>query len=414
MNGNLEFVRGNQKSFIRLPLEEHILQGHEMAMCTNNTIRGLLAFQRRAHNGQEYLYFDVTGTQSLDILLEMQKLTRTFMIMLAKSIIKLCHHISEYMLSLESVVLEPKYMMYKAFEDEIQFVYTFQTGEKLLHHLEKLLEYCIDHLDYEDKLLTEEVFQLYENLQDQGCNFSLEKEMERLLEHLEENVSDKKDEVVINSMEAPVTEKKQPEPLSSIEEYQVHSYKKWKRYLICFFVATIIGIFVWKPLTILKLFFFASFGIFLVGMYFYISYLEKRQQDGGDGEKSQRDITYIQEYQSMVAQSNATEDGTQFISIENITGMLYNLQGLSPQYISITETPQLIGKDASKVQISLLSDTVSRVHAKIVKSGDNYLLEDLCSTNGTWVNGKSIEPRVPYTLKTGDKVSFASHEYIFR
>lgn len=414
MNGNLEFVRGNQKNFIRLPVEERVLKGYEMAMCVNNVIKSILPFQRRAHNGQEYLYFDVTGTQSMDIFLEMQKLKRTFMVMLAKSILKLCRNVGEYMLSIECVVLEPKYMMYKPIEEEIQFVYTFQASNNFFHHLEMLLEYCIDHLDYEDKPLTEEVFRLYENLQDQGQNFSLEKEMERLLGELEEKVLEKKAEDVIDDMEVSIAAKEQSERQKAMVEYQIHSYKKWKRYLICFFVAAVLGVFIWKPLTILKLFFFASFGIFFLGMYCYVGYLEKRKQDSGNDERSSQEIVYIQEYENIISQSDGKEDGTQFISIENITGMLYNLQGMAPQYISITETPQLIGKDASKVQISISSDSVSRVHARIQKNGEDYLIEDLCSTNGTWVNGKSIETRVPFALKTGDKVSFADCEYIFR
>src|SRR5436305_676037 len=37
------------------------------------------------------------------------------------------------------------------------------------------------------------------------------------------------------------------------------------------------------------------------------------------------------------------------------------------------------------------SNMVSRKHAKVVKSGDQFVVEDLGSGNGTFVNGKKID-----------------------
>lgn len=45
---------------------------------------------------------------------------------------------------------------------------------------------------------------------------------------------------------------------------------------------------------------------------------------------------------------------------------------------------------------------VSRYHAEISKSGESFLLEDLGSTNGTFLNGKKISGRV--SLKNGDRI----------
>ena len=49
----------------------------------------------------------------------------------------------------------------------------------------------------------------------------------------------------------------------------------------------------------------------------------------------------------------------------------------------------------------LLSDDVSRRHARISADGDGHLLVDLDSTNGTWVNGAAV--RV-HRLRAGDRV----------
>jgi predicted component of type VI protein secretion system len=50
--------------------------------------------------------------------------------------------------------------------------------------------------------------------------------------------------------------------------------------------------------------------------------------------------------------------------------------------------------------------TVSGFHGKIVKSGDGYVVEDLNSTNGTFINGNRIKTGV---LKDRDQIGVARH-----
>lgn len=51
--------------------------------------------------------------------------------------------------------------------------------------------------------------------------------------------------------------------------------------------------------------------------------------------------------------------------------------------------------------IHLDSDGVSRKHARVVRQGDDFILEDLQSTNGTWVDEKRV---TFHKLKDGDRV----------
>jgi serine/threonine protein kinase len=50
----------------------------------------------------------------------------------------------------------------------------------------------------------------------------------------------------------------------------------------------------------------------------------------------------------------------------------------------------------------------SRQHAAVQRKNDMFLLYDLNSRNGTFVNGERISSREPYTLKPGDVVEFGS------
>jgi hypothetical protein len=61
----------------------------------------------------------------------------------------------------------------------------------------------------------------------------------------------------------------------------------------------------------------------------------------------------------------------------------------------------------------LLDEEVSRRHAVIVRAADRYLIEDLGSTNGTFVNGRRVDRPVPLrdgdVIFLGESASFAFH-----
>ncbi|MFC1883709.1 FHA domain-containing protein [Thermodesulfobacteriota bacterium] len=65
-------------------------------------------------------------------------------------------------------------------------------------------------------------------------------------------------------------------------------------------------------------------------------------------------------------------------------------------------------KPANDIQIDNLA--VSGHHARIDKAGSDYILTDLQSTNGTFVNDKKI---VSHNLKHGDVIHIGKHSLVF-
>jgi hypothetical protein len=51
--------------------------------------------------------------------------------------------------------------------------------------------------------------------------------------------------------------------------------------------------------------------------------------------------------------------------------------------------------------------TVSRSHASVEFRDGEWRITDLASTNGTWVNGRRLEPGAPCSIKTGDRVALS-------
>lgn len=77
--------------------------------------------------------------------------------------------------------------------------------------------------------------------------------------------------------------------------------------------------------------------------------------------------------------------------------------GPTPGVVFPLEGDQLtIGRDSSN-QVAINDPEVSRKHARLTFQGGKFVLEDLGSTNGTFVNGQRLAG--PVVLKPGDVVS---------
>lgn len=84
--------------------------------------------------------------------------------------------------------------------------------------------------------------------------------------------------------------------------------------------------------------------------------------------------------------------------------------GNETEHISITKEPVTIGRLSSS-DVVLSDPNVSRRHAELRRNGDDWVLVDLGSTNGTTVNGKLARE---HRLATGDRLAFGTSELIFK
>jgi len=62
--------------------------------------------------------------------------------------------------------------------------------------------------------------------------------------------------------------------------------------------------------------------------------------------------------------------------------------------------------DVDLTDLGGMDKGVSRKHAVIHRVGSDYTVEDMGSTNGTYVNKKKILPHAPQAIKPGDELRF--------
>ncbi len=92
-----------------------------------------------------------------------------------------------------------------------------------------------------------------------------------------------------------------------------------------------------------------------------------------------------------------------------IEGIDYSVK---PFHYDLNMESYVIGRNPATCNIVVGQEIVSRIHAKIQKRGQRYLLLDNNSRNGTYVNGVRISN--PHLLTTGDMIGLGSEMALFR
>lgn len=70
------------------------------------------------------------------------------------------------------------------------------------------------------------------------------------------------------------------------------------------------------------------------------------------------------------------------------------------------DPPRVVVGRSRSCDIRLREDTVSRLHAAFIREEDGWMLEDLGSSNGTFLNGQRVVER--QRVKAGDQVRFGA------
>lgn len=79
--------------------------------------------------------------------------------------------------------------------------------------------------------------------------------------------------------------------------------------------------------------------------------------------------------------------------------------------IRITKPDFTIGKKETNDGVISFNKMVSRFHCKVTNNGQKYMISDLQSANGTFVNGVRLQPNIPSPVKNGDVIRLANSDF---
>lgn len=74
----------------------------------------------------------------------------------------------------------------------------------------------------------------------------------------------------------------------------------------------------------------------------------------------------------------------------------------------------ILGRNPANAQVVYDQADISRQHARFFVRGGDTLVEDMNSSNGTYINGRQLTPGETYIIAPGDQLTFGRHSFEFR
>ena len=155
-----KYIRDFRHNYLVIEKEDPGQNGYLIKMITENTIDGLIPCQERMINGESLLYYDITSRQSIQSILEAQPLQMRHLQKLFSGLRTISEVMEKYLLSPEDLLLLPEFVYMDMATGEYSFIYYPERMGEENTSLRDLNEFFMQHMDSENILLVEAVYQM--------------------------------------------------------------------------------------------------------------------------------------------------------------------------------------------------------------------------------------------------------------
>ena len=380
-----EYVRNLHCNYERLLLNQKPEdKRYQYCILSRGGIKGLLPCSLRYIDGQAYLYYDISSKQNIAQIFERRCITRDWICDFMWSYRQIQQELDRFLLDDHNVIWHPEQIF--ADLDNRIFSFMYIPYCEYENSFGKLVDFWVEHIDYEDEMLVEFVYHVYDQLEKNGDIYLQGQIFEDavLLERKEVKKTETIDNLGTEGMEQ---ELQQP---PTAEEQLVTTKEEKKK-------------------------FFSIFeGKKRKNKDIQENYRKEMQREM-NGYAVAEEETYT--YGKTIDDDQETEYGrTVYIEerpdSDNMEHRLYSPEG--KLLASLSKEIFCIGKKKEEVDLVLEDISVSRMHARIMKQGTEIYLEDLNSTNGTYKNGLRLEPYERRKLESEDEIKCGNIILIFR
>lgn len=368
-----EFVRDFKKNYLVICDEQVLCDNYEYKMMMKNEVPGLLPCSERMINGVGYLYYDITSKHSLAQFYENSIIGMDTIRTLFLKISDICEQMEKYLLLEDGLCFEPENIFLDANTEDYSLVY-YKSDTVTGSGLEPLVMFLLERIDGNDIKATEAIYKMAD-MTSTSC-YGVD---EILSWFIEEYCSDNEDLSVVYPCTPTYDTERVVEENDYDDAMKVSKQKVQKKAGFIAFIRTLFG---------------------------------KKDEDEDTVELLD---DYCYEDNSFDTLQDLPDNRTVFIPwLENSENKLYGVGKGNKLHIELNKAPITVGKLRGHVDVVIEDDSISRLHAKIVREGNKFLLSDLNSTNGTYRNGLRLNPNETLPIEPGDEIAFGKLKFIYR
>lgn len=165
---NVAYEREQDRCYIVINNE---IESYQVKMVSKNRPAGFLPMNVRKENGKQLFYYDIAEKETLETILEIQKINLNEIKEIIKAIKKAYDMCENYLLSTEFIWLSPEYIYKDLATNNFEFLFAFAPEKQKRHPLSLFIEKMLSYMDSEKYL---EIGLLYSAYQESlGNNFTL-------------------------------------------------------------------------------------------------------------------------------------------------------------------------------------------------------------------------------------------------
>ena len=385
--------------------EKQALLGYEQEMIRKNNIPALLPLEV-VNDGLDIRFrYDITGRQSLASIYAVTSIGIDIIRSIIESVINVSDAIKEYMLDEAGILFDPDFIYYDKDSKGYLYCYYQEEDSDVFKGLHSLSEYILERLDHKDVRATKLAYMFYEITNKDSFYIG---EIKELL------AFDRAPEIAATArpVEQEVKEVLEDDSIEDlvISPEEIKKQKKQKRswidYLIWILATGIAGWILYDNLlkAYLPLEAILGGGVVLGGILGLLLYKrkEKRSNNAENEASKHGDCNNgYRDYQK-----------TSVLMIDEQAGILLTpLNDSGLEDIRVSAFPYVIGTSRELADGRIDRDYISRTHFRLSYKEGRYLITDLDSTNGTFLNGEALTAGVDYQLNQGDVIRLGQVEY---
>lgn len=367
---NVDFERNLSGSFMKIAAPE--AGSFDERMLLKQKIPGLLPIEKSYINGIGQYWYQISGKQSLDTFCKIKPVGEAFLEQMLHSICEELRLLEQHLMNINGLCLDTELIYISNTTQE--FLFTFLPGftEELQTSFRELMENILSKIDHKDAAAVALAYEIYEKTLDEG--YSIEEIHASIVRARVEKVE-------------PMEETLLPEEILLPKPFENEARDKT------------------DVIDRLKQFMRNLLSEWFKAVRAHLPFIKQK------GKSDDLQIIYPDDEEEEIHEIlHPTICLTDYR--EHPEGILLYEGYENFENIRLEEKSAKIGQ-GDEMDVTIKKDTISRIHARIAYEDKEYFLEDLNSTNGTFVNDEPLPYKQRRKLKSNDIIRFADVKYRF-
>ena len=403
INREIVYERNLTGSFMKIAAGIHA--GLDEKLMLRRKLPGLLAVEKAYMDGEGQYWYNISGKQSLDMYCRVKEVDISFIEKLIMSICSEMEILEWNLIQTNCLMLDPELIFITNSNQEIIFT-VYPSGSGTIEtEFQQLMEFLLTKVDHKDTRAVKAAYGIYEKTLLDGYSITdIRDEIVRTRQNegkkaaVEESGGNGMEKVWREENNQPVVPERKDETVKRANRKKKGEKKKEQKEWIRKLKKLLIEIGLLEEEETEK--------------QIYESYHGSRECLQDTRKLSKSAVVYPEEEIKTAVRPEYRPTVCLNSMTGKVRGMLLYQGAESYEDICVTKKMTRIGYGPD-ADIQIRADTISQLHARIDHDGETYYIEDLNSTNGTYVNDEPLAYKERRKLNSNDMIRFADVRYRF-